>query len=136
MEESWAENEFRGEKEKQAEKKLIFCCRSNVQFTKNLLAIDLIMKTHLSLVAVLPHTQPTSQFFKNIFCDVQFLVCLDLTALCFLFFTKNTFFFGGGGDMQYFFFFRKKRTQMHFGQRQMCDVVVIARLKVARHVFL
>ena len=61
---------------------------------KNLLAIDLIMKTHLSLVAALPHTQPTSQFLNIFFCDVQFLVCLDLTCVSYSF-TKNTFFFGG-----------------------------------------
>lgn len=116
-----------GRETKQKKQKLIFCCRSNVQFTKKVYwAVDLIMKTHLSLVAVLPHTQPTSQFLNTFFCDVQFLVCLDSTL--FLILSRKHIFFGGSDDAV-----SEERTQV---QSEPCWRIVWPRLKVTRHEFL
>lgn len=83
--ESWAENEFWGEAKK---KKLIFCCCSNVQFTKNRIYWPLTLSRNTFIVSF-KHIQPTSQFFKYFLfsCAVSRLFRLD--CLCFFFFTKK-----------------------------------------------
>lgn len=91
VEESWAENELRGERKAsmRTSKKLILCLLFKCAIYKNLLAIDLITKTHLSL-AVLLQTQPTSQFLKMFFfrCAVSRLFRLG----CLVFLILQVFF--------------------------------------------